>query len=172
MIDDGSQRRSIFEYATDGFYCVDAVKDIPTHQIEVYITNSAGVNQCKDYITTDALEFHYVCQFVLITSGKSDVISLEDCRKYAKNNEYRLHDVVDLDYRVSGCFHFENLYDVYYNENENDIQCGTETCIQHRKPTSLETIQINTDARMLISLEYISVEGQVNLQLTIDPGIN
>jgi len=159
---------SVFDYATNGYYCVDAVQDIPTHQIEVHIYNGE-TNICTDYITTDGLEFHYVCQFVEQTSGENDPISLDDCEKYAANNGIYLipTNILDVDYRVSGCFMYAPY--LYFNENQNDRQCSEdEICIHARKPASIETIKIIVDVRMMVDLEYISIEGQVNLILTID----
>ena len=61
--DEYIQCNSQIEYGTNGFYCVDAVQDIPTHQIEVYMFNDQEVNLCTQYITSDALEFEDICTF-------------------------------------------------------------------------------------------------------------
>jgi len=182
--DDYVRCTSEFDYATNGFYCVDAVRDIPTHQIEVHMWNNRE-NVCTQYITSNALEYENICEFVEVSSGnpvrhvsESECQLLHSTEIGSGAGNYDWHGTLSQTVNPAGCFYqlSGNTYKLYYNTDMTSTEpCGNEhgsICIQKRSyqlSASHEHFFISVDAYMTIELKYRNVEGAVKLVINIDP---
>ena len=173
--DDYVRCTSEFEYATDGFYCVDAVQDIPTHQIEVRMFNKIGRDLCTQYITSNALEVENICDFFEVSSGSP---AQEGDNRYVSESECEAFGVSAVAYTwlstttyPSGCIKKVVDGKIFYNRETGSVEaCSTQiNCIQKRNIPSRESLFIFVDAYMTIELKYRNVEGEVLLVMNIDP---
>ena len=171
--DDYVRCTSEFDYATNGFYCVDAVRDIPTHQIEVHMWNNQRKNTCTQYITSDALEYENICDFIEVSSGSpaqegdATYVTAADCEVYAENTG-SIYTTATA-WGPSGCIKKSNY--MYYITDSTEYDCGhvSWVCIQKRNNPSHEHFFVSVDAYMTIELKYRNVEGAVKLVINIDP---